>query len=645
MNPIEWLNSVQLLQPWALLVAPLLITAGLLALLRQQGGKVWQRLFDAELLPRFLVAADNSQVSRQAVVLVVLVSLLLALALAQPVWRKLPQPVYQQQSALVIALDLSRSMLAEDVAPSRLQQARFRIRDLLAQRREGQTALLVYAGDAFTVTPLTDDTDTIISQLNALEPDIMPVQGSRPARAVALANQLLSGAGINGGDILLLGDALNGEGLVYALDNAAKDGRRVSVLALGSAEGAPVPGLKYRDGRPVIAPVDFPQMAQSRRGGGLAVQAQLDASDVARLTALFAEPVGDVVTKAHTLPGDQWVADGRWLILLALPLLLPLFRRGLLSLTLAMLITAPLLLSPAPVMAASEVTADVEPDGINWQQQWHSLWQRPDQQAQQQWHAGDRAGAAQRFERQDWQQAAHYDQGNYQQAIDSLQTPETSDQWYNRANALAKQGRFDEALQAYDQALQLNPDNRDATANRQQVAAAKKQLEQQSSQQSSQQQGSQQQGSQQQSPQQSEQQQGQSGQQDKNDGQQNEPGSSSPPSQPEQSAQRNASQNPSSEKGDSQQPLASDTSGGPDDQAQQHFSQALDQAADQEPFPQDEAGVVAGMPQQQPMDEKAQARQQLLNRVIDDPAGLWRRKFLYQYRQQAEPLPQGEQPW
>ena len=115
---------------------------------------------DAELLPYLLQEKAVNQ-SRWPLTTGAIAALLVIIALAGPTWQRVPSPVFRNESALVIALDLSRSMDAEDIKPSRLIRARYKIADILKQRKDGQTALLVYAGDAFTVTPLTDDTETI----------------------------------------------------------------------------------------------------------------------------------------------------------------------------------------------------------------------------------------------------------------------------------------------------------------------------------------------------------------------------------------------------------------------------------------------------------------------------------------------------
>lgn len=632
-------SDFQFLQPWALLTALPLIALGWWALQQRQGGRVWQQLFDAELLRRFL-AEGQAVSSRKALVLLVLVSLMLAVALAQPVWRKLPQPVFATESALVVALDLSASMDATDVAPSRLKQAQFKLRDLLATRKEGQTALLVYAGDAFVVTPLTDDSATILGQLSVLETGIMPVQGSRPERALALADDLLRQAGVVDGDVLLIGDALDGEEVTAKAQAMRAEGRRISVLTVGTAAGAPVPGLRYSDGTSVIARTDIATMAGvARDGGGLAVQASADNSDITRLQALFSRSATEGNVQKTEREHDQWVAEGPWLILLALPLLLPLFRRGVLSVALVMVV-AGLAVTPAqPVMAAES----------EWQQHWDNLWQRPDQQAMEKWRSGDRAGATAQFEHPDWQQAARYSQKDYKGAAEALQ-PETAEQWYNQGNALARQGLFDQALSAYEKSLQLNPENEDARANQKLVEEAKKQLDQNPQQ--NQQSGPGKQGQQNDSDQQQDQQSdsGQQSDQQGDNGQSDDQSGEGQQSADEQQAADSQAGQPSGDDAgsDGEQREANAAQSSADQQEadaeqqarQQQFGDALDQAEKQDA---DKASGSVERPES--LDEQQQARQQLLNRVIDDPAGLWRRKFLYQYQQQAEPLPSGEQPW
>ena len=154
---------------------------------RGRGGGAWETVCEPALLP-YILAASGGRPGKTPLVLLALAATLAIIALAGPTWERLPRPALQKQAALVIGLDLSYSMYARDIQPSRWQQARFKIADLLDLRKEGQTALLVYAGAAFTVSPLTNDSNTIKAQLTALSPAIMPAPGSNAGSAIDMGH-------------------------------------------------------------------------------------------------------------------------------------------------------------------------------------------------------------------------------------------------------------------------------------------------------------------------------------------------------------------------------------------------------------------------------------------------------------------------
>jgi len=152
---MNMLANFHFLRPlWLLALLPL---AGLQWAMwrRRAASRSWQSVVDPRLLPHLLIGSDARQ-SRALPFAIALGGVLAIFALAGPAWRKIEQPVYRQQSALVVALDLSRTMDASDIKPSRLQRAQLKLRDILAQQKEGDTALIVYAATPFAVTPLTD---------------------------------------------------------------------------------------------------------------------------------------------------------------------------------------------------------------------------------------------------------------------------------------------------------------------------------------------------------------------------------------------------------------------------------------------------------------------------------------------------------
>ena len=169
----------------------------------------WDKAIDKSLLP-YLLDRSKSGAQRSPLLLLLAAWALAVMALAGPVWEKLPQPVQKRDDALVIVMDLSLSMYAPDHIPSRLDLAKRKLRDILALREEGQTALVVYAGDAHTVTPLTDDVVTIAALVPSLNPNIMPLFGSNPMSAIDLAIGLLDDVEASRGRILLMTDGISG---------------------------------------------------------------------------------------------------------------------------------------------------------------------------------------------------------------------------------------------------------------------------------------------------------------------------------------------------------------------------------------------------------------------------------------------------
>src|SRR5690606_18653221 len=176
------LSQLQFMRPawlWALLALPLL-AAGWYRQRRRAG--VWQRHVDPHLLPH-LVEPGGSGAGRVGLGVRLLAFALAVFALAGPGWRQDTAVVRQDGRPLVVALELSEAMLTPDLPPSRLLQARAWLAALL-DAHEGGVALVVFADDAFTVAPLTDDAANVAIFLDALAPDLMPVDGHRPARAI-----------------------------------------------------------------------------------------------------------------------------------------------------------------------------------------------------------------------------------------------------------------------------------------------------------------------------------------------------------------------------------------------------------------------------------------------------------------------------
>lgn len=650
------MNEFHFLRPWWLLA--LLPLAWLVHLLRRQasGGGAWQDIVDAALLPSML-EGTAAGASRLPAGLVSLVGGLAILALAGPTFHRLPAPAFRELAALVVVLDLSPAMEAGDLKPSRMERARFKIDDILRTRKDGQSALVVYAGDAFTVTPLTDDAATITAQLTALSPRIMPVPGDRPDLGLARAAKLLNQAGLRGGDVLWVTAGHHLDGMDKAVQRLRSQGYRLSVLGVGTPEGAPIPlgqGGFLKDSRgaivvPRLDPAALRRLATA--GGGIYRELETGSGDVDALLGFLDRPDGGGQETGNLLQVDQWREAGIYLLPLLLPLAALAFRRGWLG---AVLILA-LLPAPRPASAA-----------------WQDWWLTPDQQAQRALRAGDAETAAQQFRDPAWRSAADYQAGHYDAAAKGLEALDTAAGHYNRGNALAKAGKLEDALKAYDRALQLAPGDEDTRYNRKLV---EDELKRQQEQKQQQQQKDQQQGQGQDQPQQSKSEQGDQNRKENpqsRDGQEQnrqEPQQSPQDGKPQEPSQQ--AQRPSAEDGkpqDQRQPAEGQEAAKPGSESESAERQApqpdagKDQAAEKpaaqaeqerrekaaEPAAEKPASAASEPPAEardeeareaiegEVRDENRQAEEQWLRRIPDDPGGLLRRKFYYQYQQRQQ---------
>lgn len=428
----------------------------------------WASVCDPHLL-RWLAVGEASASKGGGGAWVAGLALLLAtLSLSGPSWQRLPDTGFTATDARVIVVDLSQSMLAQDLRPDRLTRVRFRLSDLLAATDEGQVGLVAYAGDAYVVTPLTGDTNTIINMLPALRPDVVPVPGSRADRALELGAELLARTGMGRGEILLVTDSAD----TRAIDRAralGEDDIVVSVLAVGTGDGAPIPSgngfVGDAAGNIVIARMDevsLQALADAGNGRYTALARDAEASP-------WAMGAGDAFTRNEEGAGARWRDFGPWLLLGLLPLAALGFRRGALFSHAAIVPAAGLLVLSLGFAADARANA------------WDDLWKRRDQQARDALDEG-RSGDAAALARDPALAAeARFREGDYAGAAGRWSGLEDANAQYNLGNALAHAGRLEEAMAAYDRALALDPGMEDALVNRALVEQAQQSESEQSS--------------------------------------------------------------------------------------------------------------------------------------------------------------------
>lgn len=589
--------------------------------LRGRGrGGAWSRVVDPALLP-FMVDSGPAEDVRTRGGALALAGTLAILALAGPTWERAPVPVFRKDAALVIALDLSSSMNAEDVTPSRLVRARFKVADLLRLRRDGQTGLVVFAAQSFVVTPLTDDTTTLLAQLQGLDTSIMPRQGSAPAAALEQAAELLTQAGMTLGHVLLVTDGADRATLARAAEVAERAGLAVSVLGVGTAQGAPVPDarggfVRDTDGELVMSTLDADALADfAAAHAGLYLSLDSDDAALERLNRHIEAALAAHSERLDDLASSQWREAGPWLLLPLLLLAALGFRRG----AFFVLALACLPLAPPPARADAAV------DGI-------SGWFRTaDQAGADAFEQGDYAGAAGRFADRAWRGAARYRAGDYEQALEDYAEGDSARAHYNRGNALARLGRYDEAVSAYDSALEADPNDADARHNKELIEEL---LEQQRQQQPPQQ------------GQSDDEQREQDEQRGEQQGENQAGGESGSQSQPDQQQQQQSQGDASGEPGEEQSEQA--------EAAQKNEAEAAEEKEQQQqarPEQGEEDEQQADSPRQmaeaqsESDAERAQATEQWLRQIPDDPAGLLRRKFQYQYKQRYGDVPYEGDRW
>ncbi|MDP3976568.1 MAG: VWA domain-containing protein [Pseudomonas sp.] len=576
----DWLQAVwpHWLRLYWLLAVPLL--AGLLWQLwhREKRAGRWQLL----LPPAFhaaLLSGGRGHASRLPWIALGLAWLLALLALLGPSWQRLEQSNLKPADPLVVLLELTPQMLASDTPPNRLALAKRKLLDLLQARRDAQTAIVVFAGSAHTLVPLSDDLATSRNLLEALTPSIMPEPGRRADLALNLALQLLEQGGQGQGRILLIGSGLDQQERLGISQALGERGARLHMLGIGSAEGAPIVQengslLKDAQGAILIPRLDSAGLARfARQIGGRYRQASLDDRDLDDL-GLLAAP-----QQLHS-DGEQtrlqtWADQGHWLLLPLLLLAACAGRRG-------WLFCLPLLMLGVPQTSYAFSFDD--------------LWWRADQQGQRLLEAQRPGEAAARFADPQWQGLALYQAGDYPAAAERFARGDNAVAHYNRGNALARSNELEAALEAYNQALELQPELLPAQKNK----ALIEQLLQQSQQQN--------------------QEQNQEPQADK---------APTPPQQPQAgSAEPDADKpapaagqsSPSDEKQAPSQPTPGDgdtpTPSQPDDD--QQGEEQIARAA-------------------QPLDdERRQALEQWLRQIPDEPGELLRRKFWYEQQQRQE---------
>ncbi len=418
---LDAVGAFHLLRPlWLLALLPV---AGLWWVIR------WRALTGAEAptgiaphLAEALTVGETGRAQIQAIDGIAAVLALLTLAVAGPTWSRVPNPLLAQTAPMVVALEVTRSMEAPDLAPNRLDRAKFKILDLVERRAGARTALIAYSGSAHRVTPLTEDPNLLRSMLDALTPEVMPQEGDNATAALELARAELAKSETPGA-------------ILFVLDELS--GTDAAAFEAPAEEEAPVLFL-------VAAPEGSPRGALDRLDAEI-IQLTADETDLAAIDRAAASAYRAALLGDERLDWDDrgWVFG--WL---AMPLLLLWFRRG------WTMRWAVLLACAISAQAPTAARADM----VDW-------FFTPDQQGMMAFRDKEFAAAAELFQDPMWRGQALFRSGQYPEAADLFSRIDTPEAAFAEGMARTRNREYRPAIAAYETALELQPDFPDAEWN------------------------------------------------------------------------------------------------------------------------------------------------------------------------------------
>jgi len=585
----------------------------------------------------------------------------------------------------VIVIDMSLSMRATDMTPDRLTRAKYKAIDLVNAIGEGEMGLVAYAGDAFVISPLTEDAGNITTLIPSLSPEIMPVPGSDPLLGIESASELLTNAGYNSGMIYWITDGIELEQQQELQEYVASIPFTVNALTVGTSEGAPIRQQSGELLKDFTGSIVIPKLNEGavkgvvKTSGGRFESFTSNDADIDALASvsLLDKSDSEENEEESNLQGDQWKEVGPYLLLILLPFAAFAFKRGLVFIVLVGLLSPSMIKNahalqraqPSEIAGASQgidapqgamATAN-KPDSFSW---WQTPFMNDNQEALNSYQRGKYKDAVNQFNDDTWKASSLYKSGDYEGALNTFKNIPGPESLYNQGNALAKLGRLEDAIKKYDQALSEAPDFDDARTNKKIVEDLLKQQQQQNQEQNQNENGddgeqsdSQDNGQDSSDSPNSKQQSGdqnnqegsneQNGQQDNNEDQQSD---QSQANDEQQSGGDNSQQpddsemNSQNESSNSQQQNAEQEQSDQGDSAQRDSAQAQKDEQQAEQEAQAMQGQEAELTDAEK--EELQRMESLMRRVPDDPAFLLKRKMqLEAQKRQRQRMPSNRSDW
>ena len=418
----DWWVALHFIQPkwlWLLLAVPIIYLS---FYIRHDVRARWKRYIDPELLDHLIVSPKRRWRLRPIHMICVLIALG-AVALAGPTWKREQPPFTEDKAPIVIALDLSRTMDAIDLDPTRIERTKLKLRDLLKVRNGARTALFVYAGTAHMVLPFTTDNSLFDLYLDSLSTSLMPREGKDSAKALHAIEGFLKDETVPG-TILFVTDGIESRALPafreFTSQNADKND--ILVMGVGTSRGGPVRTsgnrfLSDSSGRRVYARLDVDALRSLSSMDISATTLTLDDDDIQWVQRRVQHHLESVQQRDSK---TRWINEGYWLTIPITAIAVFWFRKG---------------WTVRWTSAALAVVFVFRPDGHDGFR-CLDLWLTPDQQGRYYYEKGEYQKAAERYEDPMWKGLALVRAGDDEGALNAFALSDSAEAWYNQGNSL-----------------------------------------------------------------------------------------------------------------------------------------------------------------------------------------------------------------
>lgn len=411
----EFIQNFHFLRPWVLLLTVLPFLLYRCCYNHLDIASSWEKVCDKKLLEYLLIKGSSLQ--RRFIFYLCTIGLISTIVAASgPSWKKQEVEGISVENPIVIVLNLSSDMMKKDVTPDRLSRAKYAVSDLLKSVKQTQSGLLVYAGEPFVISPITEDSHLINNLLQSVELNIMPENGDRLNLALRLAAESLKNGGWTRGQIVVFAADV-GQDFAKALNEAekiSKEGYQVNVINVSATENEKL------------------EQIASRGGGKYFPLGKMNVL-IENLNTIHD---GDLKQSQNKI--SQWLDAGWYFCFIPLLCCLSLFRRGIWSIIVLLVLTS---------------TAQA------------GFFLNDNQEGLKAFNQEDYQTATKKFNQSEWKASSYYRLRDYEKAYRTFSETNDIESLYNQGNALAKMGKIEEAIKKYEEVLKQNPQHEDAKFN------------------------------------------------------------------------------------------------------------------------------------------------------------------------------------